>query len=68
MLDEIDKLQQQIGALKFAMAILVLIQIGLLSLGVYQVMSDNPITIAVGVFNIVANLVFGAMNIRAILK
>ena len=68
MLDEIDKLQQQIGALKFAMAILVLIQIGLLSLGVYQIMSDNPTTIAIGIFNIVANLVFGAMNIRAILK
>lgn len=52
----------------FALTITLLVQVGLLALGVWQVQQPTGFTQSVGVFNIIANLIFGGMNVVSIFR
>ena len=48
--------------------VLIFVQIAMFCIGVIQVMSDNPVVLFIGVFNIIANAVFGTINVLSLIK
>lgn len=50
--------------MKFFIGLILMFQCMLLSYGVWQVLQPNQTTVAFGIFNIVCNLISGALNVR----
>ena len=53
--------------MKLFIVVILMIQVGLLSFGVWQVQQPSGFIMGCGVFNIVFNVIFGGINIHTLM-
>ena len=49
---------------KLFITVILIIQIALIAFGIWQIQQTNPLTVGIGWFVIIMNVVFGGINIK----